>query len=66
MKKFKVLKCPKCRTIQIISSKFLKCKFCNKSTILKKCWIYALFDTGTEASKFINIFKNELLKKKND
>jgi len=69
LKKFKILKCPKCGLRQVTSSKILKCKRCNKSTrIFQKkglgLIIYKDYDTGTEANKFITKFKDEVLKQK--
>lgn len=69
LKKFLILKCPKCGLRQVTSAKILKCKRCNKSTKIfqKKGFgliIYKDYDTGTEANKFVTKLKNEILDKK--
>ena len=69
LKKFKIVRCPKCGLIAVTSAKILKCKRCNKSTkIFQKkglgLIIYKTYDTGTEANKFITKYKNEILKQK--
>ena len=69
LKKFLIIKCPKCGLIAVTSAKTLKCKRCNKSTrIFQKkglgLIIYKDYDTGTEANKFVTKLKNEILDKK--
>lgn len=69
LKKFLIVKCPKCGLRQVTSAKTLKCKRCNKSTkIFQKkglgLIIYKDYDTGTEANKFVTRLKNEILEQK--
>ena len=69
LKKFKIVKCPKCGLRQVTSAKTLKCKRCNKSTkVFQKkglgLTIYKDYDTGTEANKFVTKLKNEIVKQK--
>ena len=69
LKKFLIVKCPKCGLRQVTSAKTLKCKRCNKSTrVFQKkglgLIIYKDYNTGTEASKFVTRLKNEILEQK--
>jgi len=69
LKKFLIIKCPKCGLIAVTSAKVLKCKRCHKSTkVFQKkglgLIVYKDYDTGTEANKFITKLKKEILNKK--
>jgi len=71
MRKYKVVRCPKCRTIQVTSAIRLKCKYCGKSTIVKSgktagfnLKIFNSFNEAEHAGEFSRKLKEEIAKNK--
>jgi len=69
MKKFKILRCPKCGEIQVSEAKTLRCKVCDKTTkIFQKkglgVVVFKSYDTGYQANKVITRLKNEIVNNK--
>lgn len=69
LKKYRVAYCPKCKKLQITSSKILKCKYCQKHTKIRQknkfgfaINIIASFDTPNQATRFIKLYQNEKFK----
>jgi len=61
--RFKVVRCPRCRTWQVIeATKTFKCKFCGYSTELKKLNIFYQTDEAIKATRFIQMAKEMNLK----
>jgi len=63
LKKYKVVKCPKCYRFQITYARDrFKCKFCGYSTELKKLNIFYQTDEAIKATRFIQMAKEMNIK----
>lgn len=68
IKKFKVIQCPKCGTMQVMGGLNFNCKICNHHTKIKlksefglHLKLFKSFETGLEAEKYLRQLKNKIM-----
>jgi len=73
MRKYKIVRCPKCRTIQVTSARILNCKYCGKKTRTTSgktagfsLKIFNSFHESEQAGEFCREIKKQIAKGKGD